>query len=51
MCSPLISPLGAVLKSGSRAGLAMLSPAAALLKGGKKKTKPDRLQTLYPGDR
>ena len=47
MCLAAVSPLGSAL-SGSRSGLAMLSPAAALLSG-KKKDKPpqSREQILY----
>ena len=45
MCSPLLSPLGSAFK-GNRTGLALFSPVAALA-AGKKKSQPDRLQTLY----
>jgi hypothetical protein len=50
MCVAALSPLGA-LAGGSKSGLAMLSPAAALgsaLFAKKKPAQPDRLAALYP---
>jgi hypothetical protein len=42
--------LAGMAAGGSRTGMAMLSPAAALLTPRKKRQEPDRQQVLYPSE-